>query len=182
MKYGDPKCRFMANDGTTVYTDGEFIYYPLQNAAASDGDKRIPNSIHCSTPVWQLHNGFTAEQVKLDVTINGQNFAGNFDFNFTEILEIHRVVPMAGPISGNKKTKLIGTGYHANHVSLYHKWGVYKTESIVKQDVIDYVYEEQSYLNMIEGSQELKAYWFESTNFPKRDTTMIAQQTYNSVY
>jgi len=83
MKYGDPKCRFMATDGTKVYTDGEFVYYPLQGVAYNDNDKHVPNSIHCSTPVWQLHDGFTAEQVKLDVTINGQNYAGDFDFNFT---------------------------------------------------------------------------------------------------
>lgn len=89
---------------------------------------------------------------------------------------------MSGPVSGNKNTRLIGSGYNTNYVSLYHKWGVYKTEAIHKQDVIDYIYEEQSYLNMIEGSEELKAYWFESTNFPKVDTTMIAQKTYNSVY
>lgn len=35
---------------------------------------------------------------------------------------------------------------------------------------------------MIEGSEELKAYWFESSNFPKVDTTMIAKQTYTSTY
>lgn len=89
---------------------------------------------------------------------------------------------MAGPVSGNKKTKLIGSGYKTNYMTLYHKWGVYKTEAIVKQDIIDYVYEEQSYLNMIEGSEELKAYWFESTNFPKVDTTMIEQQNYYAYY
>jgi len=82
---------------------------------------------------------------------------------------------MSGPISGKKSTKLIGQGYRPNYISLYHKWGVFETEAIIKKEVIDYVYEEQSYLNMIEGSEELKAYWFESSNFPKVDTTMIAK-------
>lgn len=52
LKYGDPKCRFTATDGTKVYTDGEFVAYPLSDAPPNDSDKRTPNSIHCSTPVW----------------------------------------------------------------------------------------------------------------------------------
>jgi hypothetical protein len=48
------------------------------------------------------------ETVKLDVSINGYNFGGGFNYTFTEPLILHRSVPMAGPITGNQATVLIG--------------------------------------------------------------------------
>lgn len=115
MKYGDPKCRFTANDGTVVIMDGQFVQYPL-DSALPEGQKFVPNSIQCSAPVWQLHKGVLNETVKLDVSVNGQNFAGGFNYTFTEILEIHRTVPMSGPLTGNANTKLIGTGYNPKNL------------------------------------------------------------------
>lgn len=89
---------------------------------------------------------------------------------------------MSGPITGNTNTKLIGTGYNPKNLQLSHKWGVYQTETINKNDIINYIYEENTYLNMIEGSEELSAYWFESSNFPKIDTIMKSGASYDTIY
>jgi hypothetical protein len=35
---------------------------------------------------------------------------------------------------------------------------------------------------MIEGSEELKAYWYEAHDFERRDEKMFEDFTYNSVY
>lgn len=35
---------------------------------------------------------------------------------------------------------------------------------------------------MIEGSEELSAYWFESSNFPKIDTIMKSGASYDTIY
>ncbi len=46
------------------------------------------------------------------------------------------------------------------------------TETIPKSMVEDYVYNRMQYENMIEGSEEIKAYIYEASQFPRVDTTM----------
>jgi hypothetical protein len=48
--------------------------------------------------------------------------------------------------------------------------------------VLDYVYQRSAFENMIEGSEELKAYWYEAHDFERRDEKMFEDFTYNSVY
>jgi hypothetical protein len=65
------------------------------------------------------------ETVILDISMNGQNFKGGFQFTFTESLMLHRSVPMAGPLTGDTKTRLIGTGFKLgnNKMAVGAKWG-----------------------------------------------------------
>lgn len=48
--------------------------------------------------------------------------------------------------------------------------------------MINYVYQQKTYENMIEGSEALKAYWQEASDFARVDTEMKEGDTYNSVY
>ena len=62
------------------------------------------------------------------------------------------------------------------------KWGAISTVDIQKADVMDYVYQKKAYEDMIAGSEELKAYWYEAADFARVDTGMDEDGTYNSVY
>ena len=75
--YGNFKWRFSSVSRSKVmYADGEAVTYPFQ--AGAD-----PTHIKWDTPIWPLNGSGSGEKVKLDVTWNGYDYSGNFDFTFT---------------------------------------------------------------------------------------------------
>ena len=71
--------------------------------------------------------GREKERVKLDITTNGYDYSGNFDFSFSDNLEIYRVAPLSGPNEGGTDVRFVGSGFEAkDHVEV--KWGVGKRE------------------------------------------------------
>ena len=83
------------------------LYTPL--VSAYDGSDILePNTIKIKTPMWILKEGLMWETVRLDISMNGYNFVGGFEFTFTEPLILHRSVPMAGPLTVTTNTFLIG--------------------------------------------------------------------------
>lgn len=89
---------------------------------------------------------------------------------------------MAGPLEGGSKTRIIGLGYKPRNNNVDLKWGVISTDTIIKEQVTEYVYNRYAFENMIEGSDELKAYIYEAQRFPRVDLPMIEQNTYYSIY
>lgn len=90
---------------------------------------------------------------------------------------------MSGPVKGNTHTRIIGTGFkpiHRKNVDL--KWGVLDTAIVKKEEVTEYIYSQVGFENMIEGSEELKAYIYEAQNFPRVDLEMFEEHTYHSIY
>ena len=77
----------------------------------------------CTSPDWHQ-----AEPAKLDISVNGQEYAGDFTFTFYDILDLYRIVPMAGPVEGHTKVKLFGSGFNSGKEDVYVKWGVIETE------------------------------------------------------
>lgn len=130
-KYANITCRFKSEDGQVAYSAGEMISYPLEKAA--------PNAVTCRSPQWNL-KGKAFENAKLDIALNGQDYRGNLDFIFSQEITIHRTVPMAGPVQGSSKTKIIGTGYKPARSNVQIKWGVLSSDTIPKSSVEDYVY------------------------------------------
>ena len=53
---------------------------------------------------------------------------------------------------------------------------------IEKKDVVNYIYQRSAFENIIEGSEELKAYWYEAHDFRRFDEEMFDDYSYNSVY
>lgn len=102
-----------------------------------------------------------AEKAVLDVSINGQNYAGNLEFTFLKPLRIHRDVPMAWTNSRRlTEVKAIGQGYRLkNGEQSYIKWGVRYTDPINATSVVDYTYKYDEFLQTVPGSSELKAYF-----------------------
>lgn len=70
-------CRFTAEDGTVMYTKAKMISVPV----GAVGEK--PNTLQCPTPKWDLH-GKPSEKCKLDLSLNGQDYKGGFDFTFVQ--------------------------------------------------------------------------------------------------
>ena len=89
---------------------------------------------------------------------------------------------MAGPVQGNSKTRIIGLGYKPPKSKVDLKWGVLETQIIEKDQVTDYVYYKNQFENMIEGSEELKAYIYEAAQFPRVDLPMEEGNSYHAVY
>ena len=103
QKHGNFSCRFKGEDGQVKYTAGTLVRYPLEPFSSLEK----PNNIRCKSPKWDL-KGKDKEPVKMDISINGQDYSGNFDFTFTVALMLHRDLPMSGPVQGNTTTKLFG--------------------------------------------------------------------------
>lgn len=120
----------------------------------------------------------------MDIAINGYNFIGGFDFVFTEPLILHRSVPMAGPLTVNTNTFLIGQGFRpvSTKTNYNVKWGAIITDILPRAEVEDYKWDQTRFLNTIDGSETLKAYMFEASRFARVDTKMYEETEYRSVY
>lgn len=165
-KYGIFTCRFSSRDGQrVVVTKGKMEVYPV----GSFEDNIKPTHIRCTNPQWTQQ-----EEVKLDVSVNGQEYFGDFPFTFYEGIDILRIAPMAGPNEGKTRVKIFGSGI-ANPLSkddVFVKWGIVQTEKVVKQDVLDYIWNENDYISntLFEGSENLIAYKKENSNTKKIDS------------
>jgi hypothetical protein len=127
MENAEFKCRFRSLDKREeIFTQGQAITHPFKVGA-------LPTHIKCNSPIWPLA-GRTQEQVKVDVTTNGYDYTGNFDFIFTDRMEVYRVSPLSGPNEGGTDVKLVGSGFRAQEdVAL--KWGVVNMEVMDKEKV-----------------------------------------------
>jgi len=176
LRLGNPKCRFQAN-GKLATTEGQLVAYPFTQSR----DPNMINSVHCKTPRWKL-DGDQAEQAELDVSINGQQYLGNFAFSFTRELRLHRDVPMSAPNDGANKTmvSLVGQGYRLRARNPSIKWGLHATEQINMTDIRDYVYNHDAFVNSVPGVVSLKAYEQEAAAFPRVDTPLAEGGNYEN--
>lgn len=131
-KHGDPKVRFTTPSHFTVISSCSLSY-----PEGSDPSTPIMN---CNVPKWNPTHGSTA---KLDLSINGYDFNGNFDFIFTDNLILDRIVPMAGPMtSATTPVKMIGLGLKPSDSALEidYKWGPVQTQAFTRSSVSSYTY------------------------------------------
>lgn len=120
-QYGNFSCRFSSLDGKrVVYTKARMENYPL-GSAQEEGS--LPTHTLCTSPEWS-----NPEPVKLDISVNGQEYSGDFIFNFYDKLDLFRIVPMAGPNEGKTKVKLYGSGFNSGKEDVFVRWGVLETE------------------------------------------------------
>lgn len=100
-------------------------FYPI----GSVEDNLKPTHIRCNNPTWPQ-----AEDVKLEVSVNGQDYFGDFTFIFYDSLDLYRIAPMAGPNEGKTKVKLFGTGFQSSSTQeTFVKWGIVETDHLLKQ-------------------------------------------------
>jgi hypothetical protein len=88
---------------------------------------------------------------------------------------------MSGPLSTSTKTQLIGEGFRVKGKDAAFKWGVDMTDDIPYDQVQDYSYNLESFLNIVGGSDELKAYRSETQGIKKIDSQMTDGTTYDII-
>jgi hypothetical protein len=84
----------------------------------------VPDQIRCRTPKLNKTETYT-----LEVSVNGQDYIGNYQFQIVSPLIIDRISPLSGPIGGNTDVKLYGRGF-ASSVPR-------ETEAFIKFGIID---------------------------------------------
>ena len=152
-----------------MYTKARMEIYPL----GGHDDSELPTHMFCNNPQWK-----GAEQAKLDISVNGQDYSGDFPFTFYDALDLYRIAPMAGPNIGNTRVKIFGSGYTTTKEDVFLKWGVLDTEKVLKAEVMDYIWNENDFLTnvMLPGSEALIGYKKESYNFEKKDADLADGQ------
>jgi hypothetical protein len=70
------------------------------------GKKSLPDQIRCRTPTWDYDD----DDAILDVSFNGYDYDGQFEFKFVAALSTLRISPLCGPIDGGTKINIYGTG------------------------------------------------------------------------
>lgn len=69
LRHSNPMCRFTSKDGKKVtYTQGILLHYPLTQDVEL---ARVPNSLKCKSPRWDLEANYTSEDLEADATLNG---------------------------------------------------------------------------------------------------------------
>ena len=109
-----------------------------------EGESAIPTHILCPSPKVN-HFG----KGRLDITVNGQDYAGNFDFEITDPVDLFRVAPQSGPREGNTKVKMIGSGFTSSKSDVYSKFGTINTEKLNKQQAMTFAWSDSDYLNSL---------------------------------
>jgi hypothetical protein len=74
----------------------------------------------------------------LDVSVNGQDYIGAFQYSFVDALKIYRISPLSGPIGGATRVKLFGGGFTASgdhQGRVYVKFGTIEAQEIDKSEV-----------------------------------------------
>lgn len=169
-KYGDPKVRFTAPNNFTLITDCDLSF--------TESDKEAPLMI-CRIPRWDNGKGGA---VKMDFSINGYDFTGNFDFTFTESLILDRIVPMAGPFSSaTVPLRLIGQGLKPSDPALEidFKWGPIETAQFTRTSVSTYTYTFSDFLNIVPHNEDLRSYWYEADTIKRVDEPMVNGKNYD---
>lgn len=69
----------------------------------------------------------------MDISVNGQEYSGNFSFHFYDSLDLYRIAPMSGPNEGGTRVKMIGSGFSSAKDEVFFRWGVLVTEQTIKE-------------------------------------------------
>lgn len=147
-----------------MYTKAKMIHYPFVRT------DELPNSVMCNSPRWKR-----GEPLKLEVSVNGQDYAGDLTVHLKDILDAYRTIPMCGPNDGANKVKILGSGFSSQlRNEVQFKWGVHETEVVHKEEVLEYAWNEDEWIHksngwVAEGSDAIMAYKNEAYNVEKFD-------------
>lgn len=176
-QYGNFSCRFTSRDGKRqVTTKGRLETVPL----GSVDETLKPTHIRCINPQWPM-----AEEVRLDVSLNGQDYYGDFTFTFYEAIDLYRIAPMAGPNEGHTRVKLLGSGFNSptSKEEVHVRWGIVQTEKLLKEQIMEYIWNENDFISntMVPGSEVLMAYKKEAYNVNKVDAALTDKQKLRTI-
>lgn len=153
QKYSNFTCRFTLGNDRYV-TAGRMETMPFGSRYENDeitADKQIlPTHVLCASP--RVQNPGTAV---MDISVNGFDFSGAFQYTFTPPVDVYRVSPASGPIDSSTRVKLVGTGILENKDTVIQKTGVYETTSVKNAEIKSMAWSESEFLaSMLMTSQD----------------------------
>jgi len=139
-KYSNITCRFTGErTGHQVVTHAVMEANPI----GAYGRGTLPDQVRCRTPKWPQ-----PDTAKLEISVNGQDYLGNYQIQMVEALTNLRISPMSGPIDGDTRVTLYGTGTNSSvpqDVPVYVKFGNLQHQQILKSQVVDEGFEDEQY-------------------------------------
>lgn len=173
-KYSNFTCRFTIN-GDAHVTQGRMETMPFGSRYENDEvekDKMIlPTHVLCASPRVE-----TPGTGKMEVSINGYDYSGNFTYSFTPPVDVYRIAPGCGPTDKDTRVALVGTGLSDNKDTAIQKTGVYETTELKSVEVKNLAWNEADFLaSMLMTSQDL-------LTFDYKDKALAQGQTLQSVY
>lgn len=129
-------------------------------------DENLPTHMLCPNPHLD-HTG----KGKLDLSVNGLDFHGNFAFEFSEPLDVYRISPTAGPKEGNTRVKFIGSGYSQAAHPAFGKFGTISTVPLKRDQVTQMAWDQASYLaTLLQTGSDLRLYRHENYKLAEGDS------------
>lgn len=144
-------CRFSSakNGSQILYTDAFMETSPMGSMKL----KALPDQIRCRSPIWE-----SPEQIKLDVSINGQNYYGDFPFTMVDPISTLRLSPLSGPVDGGTLLTIYGSGMNASipqEVEVLVKFGNIMTQPVDKSNITDIEWNDDDYYDELHLSDKL---------------------------
>jgi len=144
-------CRFSSskNGSGIIYTDAFMETSPMGSMKL----KSYPDQIRCRSPIWE-----SPEQIKLDVSINGQNYYGDFPFTMVDPISTLRLSPLSGPIDGGTLLTIYGSGMNASipqEVEVLVKFGNIMTQPVDKSNITDIEWSDDDYYEELHLTDKL---------------------------
>lgn len=114
-----------------------------------------PTHIVCSSP--RMHN---KGKGKLQISPNGVDFFGNFDYEAATPVDVYRITPQAGPKDGTTKVRLEGSGFASTtNDDIFSKFGTVGVERLAKDKVMQMAWNQNEWLSsMLLGEGDLASY------------------------
>ena len=139
-KYSNITCRF-----TSEKTGHQVVTYAVMetNPIGAFNKGKLADQIRCRTPKWP-----TADTARLDISVNGQDYLGNYQIQMVEALTALRISPLSGPVDGATRLTIYGTGITSSvphDHPVFVKFGNLVDEPLLKSQVVDESYEDEVY-------------------------------------
>jgi len=106
------------------FTQGRMETMPFGSLYDTDTSNDKPTHIICPTPKTD-----NTGKAIIKIAMNGQDFTGSIDFEFSPNLQLYKILPQSGPFDKAIATsvRLYGAGFDAQKDKVFSKFGVLAT-------------------------------------------------------
>lgn len=131
----------------------------MESSPIGGYNNKLPSQLRCVSPKWN-----TTETITLEVSVNGQDYMGNYQLNVVDPLRVMKLSPMSGPIGGSTEIKLFGSGFTSSvpkDAEVLIKFGNLDRQALDKKGVTEINWNEESFYeglkipkNLMHGADE----------------------------
>jgi hypothetical protein len=149
-------CKYTLKNDTGVYKITSGYVTNLGNAEK--------NVFFCQSPQWD----YTGES-KIQISFNGYDFSeSQFDFVFTDALNILKIEPPCGPLNGGTIVRLYGTGFEQRKDFVF-KWG---TQNLVDMESSSFLQPDTTMNIGVKSNYQIQKIMVRSPQAPFTDKTL----------